>query len=63
MSHGGAIGSAVAVASGSRALAFATADNASITHLILHGDRWTVRRFNDTNHLGDGLSATGEGLT
>ena len=63
VSHGGAIGAAVAVASGSRSLAFATADNASITHLILHGDRWTVRRFNDTNHLGDGLSAAGEGLT
>ena len=63
VSHGGAIGAAVAVASGSRSLAFATADNASITHLILHGDRWIVRRFNDTNHLGDGFSSAGEGLT
>ena len=31
------------------------ADNGSISHLVLHGDRWILRRFNDTAHLTDGM--------
>ena len=50
--HGGVIGQAVALATGAGALAFMQADNASVTQLILHGDLWIVRRFNDTAHLG-----------
>jgi probable phosphoglycerate mutase len=60
VSHGGAIGAVLAEATGSRSLAFSAADNASITHLVLHGDRWLVRRFNDTGHLAGELSGTAE---
>jgi probable phosphoglycerate mutase len=49
--HGGVIGQAVALASGSRPFAFNTADNASISRLIVTRDRWWVRSFNDTAHL------------
>ena len=38
-----------------RGFAFVGADNGSISHLVLHGDRWIVRRFNDTAHLTDGM--------
>lgn len=63
VSHGGAIGAILAEATGARSLAFASADNASISHLVVHGDRWTVRRFNDTTHLGAGLSGGAEAPT
>ncbi len=49
--HGGTIGQALAMATGSRPFAFIGADNASISHLVAWGDRWTLRRFNDTAHL------------
>ncbi|CAB5072976.1 MAG: histidine phosphatase family protein [Actinobacteria bacterium] len=63
VSHGGAIGAALAHATGSKPFAFAATDNASIAHLIVLGDRWTLRRYNDTGHLGGELSAVAEGLT
>jgi probable phosphoglycerate mutase len=59
VSHGGAIGAIMAEATGARSLAFASADNASISHLVIHGDHWIVRRFNDTNHLGQGQLTSG----
>jgi probable phosphoglycerate mutase len=59
VSHGGAIGAIMAEATGARSLAFASADNASISHLVIHGDRWIVRRFNDTNHLEQGHLTNG----
>ena len=37
------------------AFAFLGADNASISHLVVFGQRWIVRRFNDTSHLDDDL--------
>ncbi|MFL5845945.1 MAG: histidine phosphatase family protein [Solirubrobacteraceae bacterium] len=49
--HGGVIGSALAQASGSQGLAFAGADNGSISEIVVMGDRWVVRRYNDTAHL------------
>lgn len=49
--HGGVIGQVVAMASGSRPFAFIDADNASITQLVVWGERWLIRRFNDTAHL------------
>ena len=52
-SHGGVIGRILAEAAGSRPFAFTTPDNASISHLVVHGDRWTVRCFNDTAHLSE----------
>jgi len=53
--HGGVIAQALALASGSRPFAFLTADNTSISRLVIVGDRWIVRGFNDTAHL-DGLA-------
>lgn len=51
--HGGVIGELVRQAvDGRRGFAFVGADNGSITHLVVDGDSWTVRRFNDTGHLG-----------
>ncbi|QRP48915.1 histidine phosphatase family protein [Amycolatopsis sp. FDAARGOS 1241] len=50
--HGGVIGEVLAQAS--RAVdrfAFLGADNGSVSHLVVLGDRWIVRRFNDTAHL------------
>ncbi len=51
--HGGVIGQVLAMASDSRPFAFNTADNASISRLIITADRWWVRSFNDTAHLQD----------
>ena len=51
--HGGVIGEVLAQASGSRPFAFITSDNASISRLIVTGERWFVRTFNDTAHLQD----------
>ena len=63
VSHGGAIGAALSHATGARPIALSTADNASINHLVVDGDRWVLRRYNDTGHLGGDLSARAEGLT
>jgi 2,3-bisphosphoglycerate-dependent phosphoglycerate mutase len=49
--HGGVIGQALALASGSRPFAFLSADNASISRLVVIEQRWIVRGFNDTAHL------------
>jgi len=51
--HGGVIGQAIALASGSRAFAFISADNASISRIAVFGERWLVRTFNDASHLDD----------
>ena len=50
--HGGVIGRVLASASGSRGLAFAAADNGSISEVVVTQDGdWIVRRYNDTAHL------------
>ena len=49
--HGGVIGKILQIATGSLGLAFSGADNASISHLVVHEDRWVVRAYNDTAHL------------
>jgi len=54
--HGGTIGQILAQATGSRPFALGGSDNASISHLVVAGDRWVLRRFNDTTHLDAGLS-------
>ncbi len=51
--HAGVIGAALALASSSRPFAFAGAENASISRLVITTDRWIVRGFNDTAHLAD----------
>jgi probable phosphoglycerate mutase len=53
--HGGVIGQALALASGSRPFAFLGAENTSISRLVITGSRWIVRGFNDTAHL-DGVA-------
>ncbi len=50
--HGGVIGQVVATASrGGNAFAFSGADNTSISRLVVVGDRWIIRGFNDVAHL------------
>lgn len=50
--HGGVIGEVFAQASGAtNRFAFLGADNGSISHLVVSGETWMVRRFNDTSHL------------
>lgn len=61
--HGGVIGTIVSSATGGRRFAFIGADNASITHLVVAGDRWILRRFNDTGHLGTDLDRPSDPLT
>jgi len=61
--HGGTIGQILAQATGSRPFALGGADNASISHLVVMGDQWILRRFNDTSHLDAGLSVAAAPLT
>ncbi len=55
VSHGGVIGEALALASGSRPFAFLGAENASISRLVVTGERWILRGYNDTAHLEEEL--------
>lgn len=61
--HGGTIGQVVAMATGSRPFAFIDADNASITQLVVWGERWLIRRFNDTAHLDPRFTLRAEPLS
>lgn len=61
--HGGVIGRILSDATGARPFAFNGADNGSISHVVVHGDRWMVRRYNDTSHLEGGLTTRPEALT
>jgi 2,3-bisphosphoglycerate-dependent phosphoglycerate mutase len=70
--HGGVIGQAVALATGTSAFTFLGADNASITQIVAMPvgspgrsgrDVWAVRRFNDTAHLDPIFSVAPEPLT
>jgi 2,3-bisphosphoglycerate-dependent phosphoglycerate mutase len=56
VAHGGTIGEVLAQAAGSQPWAFVGADNASLSHLVVTGDRWVIRRFNDTTHLDPRLT-------
>lgn len=49
--HGGVVGAAMAMATGSEPFAFLGAANGSISRLVIHGDRMIVRGFNDVSHL------------
>jgi len=61
--HGGVIGEILAQTTGSQPFAFAGADNASISHLVVMAPRWILRRFNDTAHLDEGMTVRAEPLT
>ncbi|MEV4224589.1 histidine phosphatase family protein [Nonomuraea sp. NPDC049725] len=58
VTHAGVIAEALAQATGSRPFAFLGADNGSVSHLVLTGARWVLRRFNDTAHLEPGFTTT-----
>lgn len=60
--HGGVIGEVVNIASGASGFSFIGADNASISHLVVDGDRWIIRCFNDTSHLSPRFSTASEPL-
>ncbi|MBE1281827.1 MAG: histidine phosphatase family protein [Rhodobacteraceae bacterium] len=49
--HGGVIGAAMAIASGSEPFAFHGAANGSISHLVIQNGQFTIRGFNDCSHL------------
>ncbi len=49
--HGGVIGRIVAEIAQSRPMLFSSAENASITELLVTPERWVLRSFNDTAHL------------
>ena len=61
--HGGTIGEVLAMATGARPFAFTGADNGSISQIVMLGDTWTVRRYNDTAHLQLALSSAPQPLT
>ena len=63
VTHGGVIGQVLADATQSRGFAFTGADNGSISHLVVAGQRWIVRRYNDTAHLSPALTIAPEPLT
>jgi len=60
--HGGVIGQVMNIATGSTGFSFTGADNASISHLVVDGDRWVVRCWNDTSHLSPTFSTAAEPL-
>jgi probable phosphoglycerate mutase len=53
VSHGGTIGQILSLATGARTLALAGADNGSVSELIVFGEHWLLRRYNDVTHLAD----------
>lgn len=57
VSHGGVIGQVLALAAGTRAFTFTGSDNAAISHLVVTDERWILRRYNDTAHLGLAFTA------
>lgn len=61
--HGGIIAMVVHLATGCEPFAFLGAENGSITHLVVTDERWIVRRFNDTGHLGTDLDRPPQPLT
>jgi 2,3-bisphosphoglycerate-dependent phosphoglycerate mutase len=58
--HGGVIGTIFNLATGSTGFAFTGADNASISHIVVTGQRWIVRCYNDTTHLSERFSTVDE---
>jgi probable phosphoglycerate mutase len=61
--HGAWIAQLLALATSSRPLAFLGADNASISQVIVVGDRWVLRRFNDTSHLTEHFTRAAQAPT
>jgi probable phosphoglycerate mutase len=53
VTHFGTIATIVAMATGSRPFAFLRANNGSISTMIVTGEQWLIRSFNDSSHLRD----------
>jgi len=60
--HGGVIGEIMNTATGSTGFSFTGSDNASIAHIVVDGDRWVVRCWNDTSHLSPTFSTAAQPL-
>jgi probable phosphoglycerate mutase len=58
--HGGVIGQTISLATGAATLSFMGCDNSSISQVIVQGDRWIVRRFNDTEHLSSAFTTAAD---
>jgi 2,3-bisphosphoglycerate-dependent phosphoglycerate mutase len=58
--HGGVIGQIIARATSARPFAFIGADNASVSHIVVHDGMISVRRFNDASHLHGTMSTGAE---
>lgn len=50
--HGGVIGRVLVEATEARGFSFTGSDNCGISHIVVTPDRWVVRAYNDTGHLG-----------
>lgn len=61
--HGGVIGHILSHATGARPFSFNGADNGSISHIVMTEGQILVRRFNDSTHLHDQISATEAQMT
>jgi probable phosphoglycerate mutase len=61
--HGGTIGEALRQATDARSWAFVGSDNGAISQLVIAGDRWMLRRYNDTAHLDGGFTVESQPLT
>jgi probable phosphoglycerate mutase len=62
-SHGATIGQVLAHATGSKSFAFSGSDNGAISHIVVDGDRWMIRRYNDTAHLTQAFTTRAQPLT
>jgi probable phosphoglycerate mutase len=58
--HGGVIGQVMNIAAHTSGFTFNGADNASISHIVVTGERWIIRCFNDTSHLSPRFSTAPE---
>lgn len=61
--HGGVINEVMNIAAGTSGFRFNGADNASIHHVVIDGERWIIRCFNDTSHLSPRFSTAPEPMT
>ncbi|MDJ0769562.1 MAG: histidine phosphatase family protein [Ilumatobacter sp.] len=61
--HGGVIGQVMNIIADTSGFRFGGADNASISHIVIEEDRWRLRCFNDTSHLGPTFSTAPQPMT
>lgn len=59
VTHGGVIGQIMAEAARSRPFAFIGAENGSLSELVVTRERWVIRSYNDTSHVGLVVAGSG----